>query len=107
MRENRPQAIISSNTLLPHISSWLQAKGLRVPRDIGVLNLNTPSSGNQSGVSQDAPATGAAAARLLIEKLNHNERGITESRVTLLTEGRWFEGKTLARLPEHKTRRRR
>lgn len=91
----RPEVIISSNLLLPQIRNSLCASNREIPGDIGLVNLNADPSSDYSGICQDAPAIGAAAVRLLIEKLNNNERGIPSSRTTLMTEGYWFEGSTL------------
>ncbi|XHR26699.1 MAG: LacI family DNA-binding transcriptional regulator [Chthoniobacteraceae bacterium] len=92
----KPQVVISSNFFLPHIEACLQKLNLRVPDQISLVNLNVSSlRPNDSGVCQDAPAIGGIAARLVIEKLNHNDRGIPASRLTVLTEGHWFEGTTL------------
>lgn len=97
MRRWRPEVIISSNALLPSIQTYLERRRIRVPAQVGLLNLNVASDMNLSGICQDAPGIGAAAVRLVIEKLNHNDFGIPKSRVTLLTEGMWHEGNTLAR----------
>lgn len=71
-KRERPQVIISSNTLLPRIEECLARQNVRVPEDIGLVNLNyIPEHQHYSGVCQDAPAIGVMAARLVIEKLNH------------------------------------
>ncbi|WP_043586994.1 LacI family DNA-binding transcriptional regulator [Geminisphaera colitermitum] len=96
MHKARPRVIVSSNTFLPQIEVWLRKSKLRVPRDIGLVNLNVnPDIQPHAGICQDAPAIGAMATRLVIDKMNQNERGIPASRVTILTEGRWCEGSTL------------
>lgn len=96
MQKQRPSVIVSSNTLLPEIELYLRKNKLRVPADIGLVNLNTtPLGQSYSGICQDAPAIGALAVRLVIEKMNHNDLGIPSSRVTVLTESHWIDGKTL------------
>jgi DNA-binding LacI/PurR family transcriptional regulator len=96
METKRPEVIISSNMLLPQIESWLRARSMRAPRDVGLVNLNVfPAVQSHTGICQDAPAIGALAARLVIDKMNQNERGVPASRFTLLTEGRWYPGRTL------------
>lgn len=95
-KRERPEVVISSNFFLPHIEACLEELGLESPRDVGLVNLNRyPDNPRYTGVCQDAPAIGAMAARLAIEKLNHNERGIPSARMTMLTDGRWVEGETL------------
>ena len=95
-KREKPQVVISSNFLLPQIEECLREMKLRASDQVGLVNLNLfPSHQNYSGVCQDAPAIGAMAARLAIEKLNHNERGIPAAQMTVLTDGYWFEGQTL------------
>jgi LacI family transcriptional regulator/LacI family fructose operon transcriptional repressor len=99
LKRHKPQVIISSNLLLPQITRYLASEGIKTPGDIGIVNLNLSRKNDSvSGICQDSPAIGAAAARLLIEKLNHNERGIPSSRQTLITEPHWVEGSTLTSL---------
>jgi len=95
-KREKPQVVISSNFLLPQIGACLAKLKRRVPDQIGLVNLNLfPAHQHYSGVCQDAPAIGAMATRLVIEKLNHNDQGIPAARMTMLTDGYWFEGKTL------------
>jgi DNA-binding LacI/PurR family transcriptional regulator len=99
LRKHNPEVIISSNTLLPGIRLALQKLKKGVPRDIGLINLNLlDPSDTMAGISQDSPAMGAVAARMLIDKIYHNEMGIPSSRITVLTESRWKDGKTLSNL---------
>lgn len=96
LRRHQPQVIISSNALLPMIQATLHKLKMRVPRDIGIINLNIlDSTTGHSGISQDATGMGVMAARLLIDKIYRNETGIPTSRVTVLTESNWQDGKTL------------
>jgi LacI family transcriptional regulator/LacI family fructose operon transcriptional repressor len=95
MEMHRPEVIITSNTQMIEITDWLQQHRYRIPQDIGLINLNVAENGHHSGVCQNAPLIGATAATLLVEKLNHNERGIPTCRRTVLTEGIWHEGQTL------------
>lgn len=96
MATKRPEVVVTSNTLLPQIEDWLRARGMRAPRDLGLVNLNVnPNVQPHAGICQDAPAIGAMAASLVIDKMNQNERGVPASRFTLLTEGRWCPGRTL------------
>ena len=108
LRREKPEVVISSNFLLPQIEEILGLLRLRVPDQIGLVNLNLlPDQQHYSGVCQDAPAIGAMAARLVIEKLSHNDRGIPTSRVTMLTDGHWIEGRTLLKAVSPKRSRRR
>ena len=107
-KREKPQVVISSNFLLPQIEECLRQLKLRVPDQIGLVNLNLlPDQQHYSGVCQDAPAIGAMAARLVIEKLSHNDRGIPNSRITMLTDGHWIEGRTLLKAVSPKRARHR
>lgn len=107
-KREKPEVVISSNFLLPQIEEILGQLHLRVPDQIGLVNLNLlPDQQHYSGVCQDAPAIGAMAARLVIEKLSHNDRGIPNSRITMLTDGHWIEGRTLLKAVSPKRARHR
>lgn len=100
LQQHRPEVIISSNTLLPQIESFLASARLRVPQDIGLINLNVdPSCQAHTGICLNTHAIGTMAARMVIEKLNRNERGIPASRMTILMHGLWREGETLRAKP--------
>lgn len=47
------------------------------------------------GIYQDPFTIGATAARLVIEKIGRNDRGVPALRQTILTSGRWVEGSSL------------
>jgi LacI family transcriptional regulator/LacI family fructose operon transcriptional repressor len=95
-KREKPQVVISSNFLLPQIEECLAKLKRRVPDQVGLVNLNlNPEMQHYSGVYQDAPAIGAMAVRLVIDKLNHNDYGVPATRMTVLTDGFWFAGKTL------------
>ena len=107
-KREKPEVVISSNLFLPQIEESLGQLQLRVPDQIGLVNLNLlRDQQHYSGVCQDAPAIGAMAARLVIEKLSHNDLGIPNSRITMLTDGHWIAGRTLRKAaPPERTRRR-
>jgi len=97
LKRHRPQVVISSNLLLPQIHKSLRDAKLRTPADIGLVNLNATPGASYSGICEKTESIGAQAIRLLVDKLNHNERGIPSARTTLLTQGYWLEGRTLRR----------
>ena len=51
-----------------------------------------------TGIVQNPGAIGAAAVRLVIDKLNRNDRGVPALRQTILMPGHWHEGRTLGPL---------
>lgn len=76
--------------------SWIRDAGLRIPEDIGVIrpHVNDRGLGVAGFLFEDAEL-GAAAVDLVVEQLNHNERGVPEVVKRVLLPGRWFEGRSL------------
>lgn len=94
-RRHRPEVLVTSNALLPAVLDWCAQQRLRPGRDLQVVNVNANPAEGVSGVVQNHFAIGATAARLVAEKLSHNESGIPLLRTTTLTPGTWHEGNTL------------
>jgi DNA-binding LacI/PurR family transcriptional regulator len=94
---HRIEAVVTSNDFLRHVERWCAEQPAR-GRPVRLANVNASPAERVSGIFQDPFNIGAAAARLLIEKIAHNERGIPHRRQTTLTPGRWIEGQTLALL---------
>lgn len=96
LRRFSPQVVISSATLIDAIATCLAAQKLRVPQDISLLSLNVLETDAVSGIDQDFHALGATAARMVIDRLTRNDRGVPQVRQTVLIPGKWVEGQTLA-----------
>jgi len=94
-RRHRPEVIVTSNALLPDLTGWCRENALRPGRDLRIANVNAAADGDVSGVYQDPVALGATAARVVIEKIGRNVRGVPPLRETILTAGRWIEGSSL------------
>lgn len=90
--ENRPDAVISVNTLA---LKGLKKIGLRVPGDIGYVNLGIVPGEDVSGLDCRHEAIGASAVDLVVTQLNTKERGIPKLPQLLLTEPTWFNGTTV------------
>ena len=91
-RRHRLEAIVTSNALLPGLMAWCEQRGLRPGVDLLVLNVNAAVEGAVAGIYQDPFTIGATAARLVIEKIGRNDRGVPAIRQTVLTQGRWVAG---------------
>ncbi|MBC2602710.1 DNA-binding LacI/PurR family transcriptional regulator [Puniceicoccus vermicola] len=92
----RPQVVISSNHLIPEVETCLSELEIKVPEEIGIINLNTfPESQKYTGTSLDARMMGAQSVAQLIHKLNNNQYGIPSSRITIQMDIEWIEGQTL------------
>lgn len=96
-REQRPDAIVTSNVLREPVTGWLERAGIRVGADLGLANVNALADQAIAGVQQEWNAIGAIAVQLLIDKINRNDRGAPQLYRTIVTPGRWHEGTTLPR----------
>jgi LacI family transcriptional regulator/LacI family fructose operon transcriptional repressor len=97
-RAHRPQVIITTNWLLRYVLDFVRQQRLVIPGDLGIINLNAFEDESVTGIIQNTGAIGAAAVRLVIDKLNRNDRGVPPLRQTILMPGHWHEGRTLAPL---------
>jgi LacI family transcriptional regulator len=92
----KPEAIVSNQ---PAVVQWLRDAGTRVPEDVGFA---MPGGGHLArhfaGVDQDAQRVGSAAVDVLVGQIHRNEFGPVESPRTIVTEGRWFQGRTVRRV---------
>ena len=91
----RPETVVTSNEFLPEILAWCNRRRLRPGHDLQLVNVNAVADGPVSGVYQDPFAIGVMAARLVIERMFQNERGVPALPYTVLTRGAWVEGSTL------------
>ena len=75
---------------------WLPAAGLQIPKDIGLIrpHVNDKALGIGGFLFEDSEL-GAAAIDLVVEQLNHNERGLPDTVKRVLLPGRWFDGRSL------------
>lgn len=93
VKRHRPEIVLASED---EAKTWLNSAGLRIPQDIGLIrpHVNDRQLGICGFIFDDA-GLGAAAIDLVVEQLNHNERGIPETVKRVQLPGRWFEGKSL------------
>lgn len=86
---HRLEAVVTSNALLPEIGAW--AARQRGRGGFGLFNVNALRKDAGPGIYQDPFTIGATAARMAIEKIARNERGIPRLRTTIITQGQWVE----------------
>jgi LacI family transcriptional regulator len=97
-RRHRPDAILGLD--LPVMLEWLRGLGRAVPRDVGVVSLDRRlEDRGTAGIRQNYTTIGATAVDLLVGLAHRNERGPPPIASTLLTDGAWQEGRTLAAPP--------
>ena len=98
-QRHRPEAIVTSNSFLADVVRWCSRRRLRIGRDLQLINVNAKPAGSVSGIVQNHRVIGATAARLVIEKITNNERGISESCQISHIRGTWLEGTSLRAAP--------
>ena len=95
-RGHRPDALLCVN--VPDVQAWLARLG-GAARDTAVVSLDRrPRDRGVAGIDQDYPQIGAAAVDTVIGMLQRNEQGLPAKPLTLLLDGTWIAGRTLAAL---------
>ncbi len=93
VKRYRPEVVITS---YDDPIFWIRDAGLRIPEDIGVIRPHVNDRTLEvSGFLFEDAELGSAAVDLVVEQLNHNERGLPYVVKRVLLPGRWFEGKSL------------
>lgn len=93
MKHHRPEAIVTSNIPFDPLRKFLATSRRSQTTPISLLNINSLDP-DISGIAQNNTFMGATAARLLIDKMNRNDRGIPTTAQTVLIPGKWVEGST-------------
>lgn len=92
-RLRRPDVVISTDS---RVVQWLGRMGLRIPTDVGFVCLEWGEDESEyTGIRQNARLVGAAAVDLVVEQLEHNERGLPDHPKTVLIGGDWVDGETV------------
>jgi DNA-binding LacI/PurR family transcriptional regulator len=92
LKANKPDVILG---LGPRTLSLIREMGLRVPEDIGFINLSKlDDDGEISGVDNQFEEVGAAAVDLVVSQMHSFDRGLSEHPKTVLINGTWVEGET-------------
>jgi len=87
---HKPDVLLSLyNVVFP----WLKDHGLRVPQDIGVIQLEWRESHAEiSGMNQHNDAVGEAAVDMVVGQIHRNESGIPDFPRATLIGASWVEG---------------
>lgn len=94
-RRERPDALLAPQAAL--LVEWLRAAGVRVPRDVGVVELQNRPHTNHAGVEYDAAKIGALAVDMLVGLMHRNDTGVPADQHEIVLAGAWHEGTTLPR----------
>lgn len=86
-------------TLYRFVRRLIEARGLKVPRDLGLLQLERRAEDRDwAGMDQHNDRTGEAAVDMVISQLHNNECGVPEFPRATLIGASWQAGKTLRRV---------
>jgi LacI family transcriptional regulator len=87
---HRPDVLLSLyNIVFP----WLKDHGLRVPQDIGVIQLEWRESHTEiSGMNQHNDAVGEAAVDMVVGQIHRNDTGIPDFPRATLIGASWVDG---------------
>lgn len=95
----RPDAVVTQG-ITREMIGWLKPLGIRVPRDVGLVNLSAHRELEPeiSGIYQNDFLIGATAVDFVIGMLQRNERGVPPTIIYTLVDGVWHLGATVRRL---------
>ena len=93
LRRHEPDVIF---TLYNVVRVWLEALGRRIPRDIGLIQLERRRDNRDwAGMDQHNDLTGEAAVDMLVGMLHNNECGVPAFPRATLVSGSWVPGGTV------------
>lgn len=88
--KHRPDVVF---TLYNVVLQWIHERGLRVPEDIGVVQLEwRPTRPNVAGMHQHNFVTGEAAVDMVVSQIHNNEAGVQEFPRATLIGASWQDG---------------
>jgi LacI family transcriptional regulator len=90
LRRHKPDVVF---TLYNSVVGWLKAAGLRIPEDIGVIQLEWRSSRPDiAGMNQHNLVTGEAAIDMVVSQIHNNEAGTQEFPRATMIGASWVDG---------------
>ena len=93
IRKHRPEAIIGHSSRL---IECVEAAGLRVPEDIGVIHTATDDDvADWAGICSNRRQIGARAVELLVSQISIRDFGLPAFPADTTIEGNWHTGRTL------------
>ena len=85
-------------TLYNVVRRWVEARGLRVPRDLGLVQLERRSDPRDwAGMDQHNDQTGEAAVDMVVSLLHSQELGVPQFPRATLVGASWVDGATVRR----------
>ncbi len=90
LRRHKPDVVF---TLYNSVIGWLKAEGLRIPDDIGVIQLEWRASRPEiAGMNQHNLVTGEAAVDMVVSQIHNNEPGVQEFPRATMIGATWVDG---------------
>ncbi len=92
--ECKPDVVVTHDeTLL----AWIEAWGLKVPRDVGfaLAAKHGEASLRCAGIDENSETVAEVAVNVLVDMINRGETGIPLRPISTLVEGCWIAGETL------------
>lgn len=74
---------------------WLVAQGIKIPRDVGLIQLAKREANDLAGVNPNTNKVGRTTINLLVRELYFGHFGLPETPEIIHVSGRWMDGKTL------------
>lgn len=92
--EHRPDVLFTLHTV---VREWLDAIGARVPRDVGLIQLERRRGCEDwAGMEQHNDLTGEAAVDMLVSALHNDEPGLPAFPRATLIGASWVDGVTVS-----------
>ena len=93
LRQTRPDVVF---TLYHEVERWLDRCGLRVPRDIGLIQYEWRAQRpHWAGMDQRNDLVGEAAVDLLVSMIHNGQQGVPEQPIATLVTSQWVMGSTV------------
>jgi LacI family transcriptional regulator len=93
LKKQQPDVIF---TLYHVVKTWVEALGLRVPTDIGLIQLEHREDCKEwAGMDQHNDQTGEGAVDMLVGMVHNNEIGLPAFPRATLISGSWIAGSTV------------
>jgi LacI family transcriptional regulator len=90
LRRHKPDALF---ILYNDVLDWLKARGVNVPTDLAVIQLEWRATRPQiAGMNQHNDITGEAAVDMLISQIHNNDRGVPAFPRATLIGASWMDG---------------
>ncbi len=101
--EHKPDIIF---TLYNVVLQWLAARGLKVPEDVGVIQLEWRETRPEiAGMNQHNFVTGEAAVDMVVSQIHNNECGVQEFPRATLVGASWVDGRSIRKVSARAVRK--